>query len=171
MGIGAALIDHTVYDRRTAWPVTDNLADLPDKGEKKCRGLFRLAVPKATREAVEGEKASWNAEPTSTCGRRRCRCRRMMLGGVASLPLTPVCSRGVSSGRARTPAWHDTHSSSPRANTKLHQDFWRQVRARGIADPGAHSGCGRAVTAARSARQRPAPPCPRQPRKKRPPAT
>jgi xanthine dehydrogenase YagR molybdenum-binding subunit len=27
MGIGAALTEHTVYDRRTARPVTDNLAD------------------------------------------------------------------------------------------------------------------------------------------------
>jgi xanthine dehydrogenase YagR molybdenum-binding subunit len=27
MGIGAALMEHTVYDRRTARPVTDNLAD------------------------------------------------------------------------------------------------------------------------------------------------
>jgi xanthine dehydrogenase YagR molybdenum-binding subunit len=27
VGIGAALMEHTVYDRRTARPVTDNLAD------------------------------------------------------------------------------------------------------------------------------------------------
>src|SRR5215472_16437810 len=82
--------------------------------------------------------ASWQAalspslKPRKNQGVRRCRCCCIGGGAVAWLPLTPTSACGVSSGRARTPAWHGTHSSSTDAITRLNQDLERQeVRARG----------------------------------------